>query len=131
LEPPAVIAMAKLLRYRRLRRGMVSASLEPAALHHRGARRLAELPSEDVEQFVRRFGDVDVAGFDPALEVVEEHDGRDGDEQTESRRDERFGDTGRNRSETAGARGGHALERVHDTHDGSEEADERRRRTDG
>src|SRR5262249_30658445 len=107
-----------------------AAALHPA-LHHRGASRLAELTGEDVEQLVRSFGDVDVAGFDPALEVVEEHDGRDGDEKTEGRRDERFGHTGRNGAETARARGRHALERIDDTHVGSEEADERRRGADG
>src|SRR3954462_8616365 len=83
-----------------------------------------ELLRDEVEQLIGRLGDIDAACLDPAGEIVEDHDGRDGDEKTEGRGDERFGDTRRHRSETAGPGGGHHLEGVHDTHDGSEQTDE-------
>jgi hypothetical protein len=64
------------------------------------------------------------------VEVVVRPHRRDRDEETEGRRDERLGDTSRDRGETAGARRGHARERVHDTHRGAEQTDERCRGTD-
>src|SRR5687767_14471612 len=47
--------------------------------------------------------DVGLQVVDAAVEVVEDPDGGDGDEESERGRDERFGDSSRDRAETAGA----------------------------
>src|SRR5438105_1383677 len=73
---------------------------------------------------------LDREAVDAILEVVVRPDRGDGDEQTEGRRDEGFGDTGRDGGDTTPRRG-HLLEGVDDADDRSEETDERRRGTDG
>src|SRR5947207_800889 len=121
LEPPTAIPMALC----QSSRGELGAPVLLARRHRTAADVfLLQLGGDDVEQLVRRLRDVDGAGVDPAGEVVEHHDRRDGDEEAEGRRDEGLGDTGRDGAEAAGAGGRHRLERVDDAHDGAEEADE-------
>src|SRR5215207_6520031 len=92
---------------------------------------LRGLLDEVVEQLRRRVVHFDVEVLDAAGQVVVEPDRRDGDDEAESRLDERFRDTGRNRAETARAGGRDALERVDDADDRAEQSDERRGRADG
>src|SRR5438552_22101 len=47
---------------------------------------------EEVDDFRLDRVDVDVQVLDPSVEVVEQPDGRDGDEEAERGRDERLGD---------------------------------------
>src|SRR5215831_20649139 len=63
---------------------------------------------EVVDHFLRRIRHLGGEVVDLGLEVVVGPHGRNGHEETEGRRDERFGDASRDRGETAGARGGHA-----------------------
>ena len=57
-----------------------------------------------LDEIIKQFGGgvthFDVEGFQAAGEVVEHHDGRDGDEQTEGGGDQRFRDTAGNGAET-------------------------------
>src|SRR5690349_23028011 len=85
---------------------------------------------EVVDHFLRRIRHLGREVVDLGLEVVVRPHRRNGDEETERRRDKRFGDTGRDRGKTARTRRGHAREGVNDTHRGAEQTDERRRGTD-
>src|SRR5581483_8218909 len=81
---------------------------------------------EVVDHFLRHVRHLSREVVDLRGEVVVRPHRRDGDEKTEGRRDERFSDTTADRRETAGTRGGHAREGVHDAHGGTEQSDERR-----
>src|SRR5436309_13000147 len=86
---------------------------------------------EVVDQLLRGVGHLDREVLDLGREVVVGPYRRDRDHQTEGRRDERLGDTGRDARQAArGPLRRHADEGVHDTHRGAEKADERRRRAD-
>ena len=85
---------------------------------------------EVVDHFLRDVRHLGGEVVDLRREVVVRPHRRDGDEKTERRRDERFGDTTADRGETAGAGRGHAREGVHDAHRGAEQSDERRRGAD-
>src|SRR5258708_27488081 len=85
-----------------------------------------------VDQLLRGVGHLDGEEVDLGGAVVVEPHSRNGDDQTERGRDQRFGDTGRHRGERAApTRSRHALERVDDPHHGAEQAYERRRRARG
>src|SRR5215213_5719131 len=85
-----------------------------------------------VDQFLRGVRHLDGEVLDLGREVVVGPHRRNRDHQTEGRRDERLGDTGRDAREAAGgALRRHTHERVHDTHRGAEKADERCRRANG
>src|SRR3954465_15249644 len=82
---------------------------------------------EIVDQLLGAVGHLDGQILDLGGEVVVGPDRGDRDHQTERRGDEGFGDTGRNARQAArGALLCHAHERVHDTHGGTEQSDERR-----
>ena len=74
--------------------------------------------------------DLDMENLYLAGEVVKPGDGRDRDEDTQGRRDQGFGDAARNYRHTAGSRGSDVAKSVDDSSHGTEETDERRRRTD-
>src|SRR5439155_16931726 len=65
------------------------------------------------------------------LEVVEKPHRRNRDDQTERGGDERFRYAGRNRGQSTGAGRSHGGERVHDSHGGAKQSNERRRSTYG
>ena len=84
-----------------------------------------------VDQLLRGVGHLDREVLDLGGEVVVGPHRRDRDHEAEGRGDQRLGDTGRDAGQAAGgALRGHAHERVHDTHRGAEQADERRGRAD-
>ena len=62
----------------------------------------AELLGDHVEELVGGLADVHRARIHPALQVVEDHDRRDGDEEAEGGGDERLGDTCGDGAQTAG-----------------------------
>src|SRR5215216_3591789 len=87
---------------------------------------------EIVDQFLGAVGHFDGQILDLGGEVVVRPHRRNGDHETERRRDERLGDTGRDARQAArGALLGHTYERVHDTHRGAEQSDEWRGGADG
>src|SRR5262252_4700166 len=83
-----------------------------------------------VHQLRRRPVHLDMESFDLAREVVEGHDGRDRDENSKGRRDERFSNTARNHRHPTGPCGGDASKRIDDANHCAEEADKRRRGAD-
>src|SRR4029077_19320063 len=81
-----------------------------------------------VDQLLRRIRHLDGEEVDLGGEVVVEPHRRNGDDESERRRDQGFRDAGRHRSERATApRRRHAGERIHDAHHRSQQSDERRR----
>src|SRR5713101_2143873 len=81
-----------------------------------------------VDQLLRGVRHLDGEEVDLGREVVVEPHRRNGDDEPERRRDQRFRDTGGHGAERAAATGRrHAGERVHDTHHRAQQADERRR----
>src|SRR3989441_9101472 len=81
-----------------------------------------------VDQLLRGVRHLDGEEVDLGREVVVEPHRRNGDDEPERRRDQRFRDTGGHGAERAAATGRrHAGERVHDTHYRAQQADERRR----
>src|SRR4030095_8234266 len=96
---------------RRDRRGAAGGGVELAR-----EARTAELTryalDEVVDHFLRRIRHLGRQVVDLGLEVVVRPHRRNRDEETEGRRDKSFGDTGRDRGETAGTRRGHAREGV-------------------
>src|SRR5690349_2781406 len=113
---PAANAIGQLLLVHVLRGGSL------LGLEFLGEYAAAELAAdaldEEVDQLLRRVGHLDREVLDLGLEVVEDPHRRDRHHQTERRRDQRLGDTGRDRRQTAGARDRHARKRRHDTHRG-------------
>src|SRR5258705_13186109 len=73
-------------------------------------RRLVLL-QEEVEKLRRGIRHLDLEPLEPRREVVERHDGRDGDPDAERRRDERLGDTGRHGGQSTRSRLRDARER--------------------
>src|SRR5579864_9211973 len=73
---------------------------------------------------------LDVEILYPAREVVESGDGRDRDEDAQRRRDQGLGDAARNYRHASGPGGRDVPKSVDDSSHGTEEADERGRRTD-
>src|SRR5690606_36292069 len=67
-----------------------------------------------------------VESLEPRRQGIEREDGRDRDDETHGRDDERFRDPGGDRPDPATAGGGDALEGRDDADDGAEQADERR-----
>src|SRR2546426_5556783 len=86
---------------------------------------------EEIDQLRRGVGHLDPEEVDLSREIVEHPDRRDGDAQADRGRDQRLGDTRRDRADPARAGGGHAGEGVDDPDDGAEQPDERGRRPDG
>ena len=89
------------------------------------------LLDEVVDQLAGAVVHLDVERFHLAGEVVEGHNGRDGDEQAERRGDQGFRDTAGDCADTGGLLGRDLLEGVQNTDHRSEQADKRSRRTDG
>src|SRR5262245_15141016 len=89
----------------------------------------------DLEQAVHELGrgpvHLDLEVLQPAGELVEGDDGRDRDEDAQRGRDQGLGDAARDRSHPAGPRRRNAAERIDDSDDRPEEADERCRGPDG
>src|SRR6185295_42919 len=84
-------------------------------------RMLAPLPlHEEVDQLGGGVRHLQLQPLEPAGEVVEHPRRRDGDAEAEGGGDERLGDTGRHRAETARAGHGDAVEGVDDADDGAE-----------
>ncbi len=83
-----------------------------------------------VNQFARAVIHLDVKRLNLTGEVVERHNGRDRDEQTEGGRYEGLRDTAGDCANTRGLLGCDLLERVQNTNDGTEQADKGSRRTD-
>ena len=92
---------------------------------------LVALLDEVVDQFARGVIHFDVECFHTASEVVEGHDGGDGDEKSERRGDQGLRDTTGDCADAGGLLRGDLLEGVQDTDDGAEKADEGRRGADG
>ena len=92
---------------------------------------LVALLDEVVDQFARGVIHLDVEGFDAAGEVVEGHNGRDGDQQAESGGNQSFRDTAGNCADARGLLGGDLLEGVQNADNRAEQADERSRGADG
>src|SRR5579864_8389463 len=92
---------------------------------------IAALLQEVVDQFARRVIHLDVERFHAAGQVVEHHDGRDGDEQPDGSRDQRFRDTAGDGSQTGGLRVVDADEGVQNAHHRAEQSHEGSSRTDG
>src|SRR6184192_3488507 len=81
-----------------------------------------------VDQLLRGVRHLDGEEVDLGREVVVEPDRRNGDDETERGRDQRFRDTGGYGPERAATpRCRHAGKRVHDTHHRAQQTDERRR----
>src|SRR5262245_64994826 len=80
------------------------------------------------EQAVHELGrspvHLDVESLYLACEAVEGDDGRDRDEDAQSRRDQRLSDSARDHRHPAGPRGRDAAERIDDSDHGTEQADE-------
>src|SRR5258708_14647772 len=85
---------------------------------------------EVIDQFARGVVHLHVEGFDPAGQVVEHHNGRDGYEQPDSRGYQRFCDTASDRRQTCGLLFRDTSECIQDAHHCSEQPDERGGRTD-
>src|SRR5579862_903846 len=92
---------------------------------------IAALLEEVVDQFARRVVHFDVERFHATGQVVEHHDGGDGDEQADGRRNQRFRDTASDCRQTGGLRVGDAGERVQNAHHRSEQSHEGGSRADG
>src|SRR6185436_18522284 len=86
---------------------------------------------EEVDELGGAVRHLDAEELQLPLEVVEHPDCENRDREPDGRRDERLGDTGRDRPDAARSAGGHAREGVDDADDRAEQADERRRRSDG
>src|SRR5690349_5936101 len=115
---------------------MATAGHRLLGLEFLGEDRAPELAShaldQVVDQFLRGVGHLDRQVLDLGREVVVRPHRRNRDHETERRGDQCLGDTGRDARQAAGrALRRHAHERVHDTHRGAQQADERRRRADG
>ena len=89
------------------------------------------LLDEVVDQLRRAVVHLNVERFHLVGEVVERHNGRDGDEQTEGGRDERFRDTTGDCADARGLLRGDLLEGVQNAGNGAQQADERCGGTDG
>src|SRR4051794_40896987 len=87
---------------------------------------LRGLLDEVVDQLRRGVVHFDVEVLDAAGEVIVEPHRRNGDDEPKRRLDERFGNTGRDRAETARAGRRDALERGDDADDRAEQSDEGR-----
>src|SRR5665213_911452 len=96
----------------------------------RAVKLLMALLDEVVRQFAGAVVHLHVKGRDLVREVVEGHNRRDRNQQTERRRYQRLGDTACHRADTRSLLGRDLLEGVQDADHGAEQADERRRRTD-
>jgi hypothetical protein len=88
------------------------------------------LLDEVVHQLARAVVHLDVERLHLVGEVVERHNGRDGDEQTERGRDQSFRNTAGDCADTRGLLVAMAWKAFKNTDDGAEQADERGRRTD-
>jgi hypothetical protein len=84
-----------------------------------------------IEQLSARVVHLDVEALNLVLEVVVRPHRGHGHEQPERGRDQRLGDAGGDRGDTARAGERHARERVDDPEGGAEQAHERRGRADG
>src|ERR1017187_6900622 len=89
------------------------------------------LLDEVVHQFAGAVVHLDVERLHPVGEVVERHDGGDGDEQAESRRYQRFRNAAGDRADARGLLGRDAVEGVQNADHGAEQANERRGGSDG
>src|ERR1035441_4883129 len=85
---------------------------------------VAALLQEVVDQFAGRVVHFDVERFHATGQIVEHHDGRDGDEQPDGRRNQRFRDTAGDRSQTGGLGVVDADEGVQNAHHRSEQPTE-------
>src|SRR5579871_4437469 len=88
------------------------------------------LLDEVVHQLARAVVHLDVERLHLTGEVVERHNGRDGDEKSECRRHKGFRDTAGDCADTGGLLRCNLLEGVQDTDDGSEQTDKGCRRSD-
>src|SRR5258708_6242374 len=88
------------------------------------------LLDEVVHQFAGAVVHLDVERLHLTREVVERHNGRDGDEKTERRRYQSLRDTACNCADTGGLLRCNLLEGVQNTDHGAEQSDKRGRRTD-
>src|ERR1700676_3104249 len=89
--------------------------------------RYASTLEEVVNQFTRRVVHFHVEGLYAPGQIVEHHDGRDGDQQPNGGCNQRFSNTAGDGSQTGSVARGHILERVQNSHHGSEQSDEWRR----
>ena len=89
------------------------------------------LLDEVVDQFARGVVHLHVESFDASGEIVERHNGGDGDEQAERRGDQSFRDTAGDCADARGLLRGDLLEGVQNADDGAEQSDERSRGADG
>src|SRR2546428_3688115 len=85
---------------------------------------------QEVHELGRSLVHLDLELVEPARELVEGHDGRDRDEDAESRRDQGLGDAARHSGHPSGPVRRDAPEGVDDPDHGAEQADERGRRAD-
>src|SRR5271165_5638776 len=92
---------------------------------------VAALLQEVIDQFAGRVVHFDVERFHATSQVVEHHDGRDGDEQPDGRRYQRFRDTAGDCCQSGGLRVVDADERVQNAHHRSEQSHEGSGRSDG
>src|SRR5580765_1425702 len=92
---------------------------------------VAALFQEVIDQFARRVVHLHVERFHATGQIIEHHDGRDGDEQPDSRRNQRFRDTAGDCSQTGGLRVIDADEGVQNAHHGSEQSHKGSGRADG
>src|SRR5271166_4321985 len=86
---------------------------------------------EIVDQLARAVIHFHVEGFHLAGEVVEHHDGRNGDEQSDSGGHQGFGNAARDRAQTGSLLARNFLEGVQNADHGAEQPDERGGGTDG
>src|SRR5580692_9266679 len=92
---------------------------------------VAALFQEVVDQFARRVVHLHVERFHAPGQIVEHHDGRDGDEQPDGRRNQRFRDTAGDCCQPCGLRVVDADKCVQNAHHRSEQSHERSGRSDG
>src|SRR5208282_3736234 len=92
---------------------------------------VAALLQEVIDQFARRVVHFHVERFHATGQIVEHHHGRDGDEQPDGRRNQRFRDAAGDCSQTGGLRVVDADEGVQNAHHRSKQSHEGSRRTDG
>src|SRR5688500_3713112 len=85
--------------------------------------------NQEVHEFLRRVRHFHREIVDAVNEVVVEPHRRNRDEQTERGRNQRFGDTGRDRGQTTAAGFGHTSEGRNHAHRRTEQSDERCRGT--
>src|SRR5689334_10332708 len=86
---------------------------------------------EVIDQLRGRVIHLHVEGFNLVGEVVEHHDGGNGDEQSNSRRHQRFRNTACDCAKTRGLLCRNLAERVQNSDHGAEQSDERSGGTDG